>query len=367
MTYFLISFLVSMAFTFVGMPLLLHLCKVRGLYDMPNDRKLHSNKIPRLGGVFFAPAMLLGLMAALAYMLWNNGSLPTFGGPTLFVSIGLFLIYLIGLIDDILGLNARIKFAVQFVSALLMPLCGLCLNNLYGLFGIYELPLYVGYPLTVFVSLLIINSVNLIDGIDGLAGSLSLISLGALALFFYDIQVVTYTIMAGGLMGSVLAFLYYNIWGRVERNTKTFMGDTGSLILGYALAFLCIKHAMHNPGQLPYRPDALMISYTLVLVPVFDLIRVAICRLLQGKSIFHADKTHIHHKLMAAGLTMHQALIAIIALSLFFIGINMAGLRMDMAAQWIILLDIAIYWGILATLKVCESIYSNSFGKQTEP
>ena len=133
MTYFLISFLVSMAFTFVGMPLLLHLCKIRGLYDMPNDRKLHSNK--RLGGVFFAPAMLLGLMAALAYMLWNNGSLPTFGGPTLFVSIGLFLIYLIGLIDDILGLNARIKFAVQFVSALLMPLCGLCLNNLYGLFG----------------------------------------------------------------------------------------------------------------------------------------------------------------------------------------------------------------------------------------
>ena len=67
--------------TFVGMPLLLHLCKIRGLYDMPNDRKLHSNKIPRLGGVFFAPAMLLGLMAALAYMLWNNGSLPTFGGP----------------------------------------------------------------------------------------------------------------------------------------------------------------------------------------------------------------------------------------------------------------------------------------------
>lgn len=352
--YPLIAFLVSLVVTTVGMPLLLRLCKSRGLYDMPNERKVHHNCIPRLGGAFFAPAMLLGVVVAFAVMLLMGIHLPEFGAPSFFILAGIFLIYLIGLVDDVLGLNARIKFFVQFVSALFMPVCGICLNNLYGLFGIYELPLWAGYPLTVFVSLLIINSINLIDGIDGLAGCLSFIALGIFAYLYYSLDVLSYSIMAMALMGTVLAFLYYNMFGKVNRNTKTFMGDTGSLILGYALSFFAIKLAMDKEPLLPYNPDSLLVSFTLLFVPVLDLIRVAIMRLLRGVSIFYADKTHIHHKLMATGLSMHGTLVAILSLQLFFIGFNFGARKMCLGTGWIMLMDILLFTGVILAVGICS-------------
>ncbi len=338
----------------VGMPLLLRLCKVRGLYDMPNDRKVHQNKVPRLGGVFFAPAMIVGLTAAFLMMILSGDGLPTFSAQVFFVSAGLFLIYLIGLTDDVLGLNARLKFLVQFVSALFLPLCGVCLNNLYGLFGVHELPLWAGYPLTVFIALLVINAINLIDGIDGLSSSLSLIALAAFTLLNYRIGGITSAILSAGLVGTVLAFLYFNMLGKVERNTKTFMGDTGSLILGYALAFFVIKYAMFDPS-LHNKPEPLLTSFTLLIVPTFDLVRVALARLRRGVSIFHADKTHIHHKFLAVGLSMHRSLAVILLLQLLFIALNPLLHTLNVDTIGIILVDIllfaAVQWGLNRKIK----------------
>lgn len=352
LSYTLISFFVSLAVTAVGMPLLLRLCKARGLYDIPNDRKVHHNKIPRLGGVFFAPAMLIGLVVAFIVMSGFVQTMPTFGMPTFFISAGIFLIYLIGLIDDVLGLKATVKFAVQFVSALFLPLCGVCLNNLYGLFGLYEIPLWLGYPLTVFLALLIINSINLIDGIDGLAASLSLLALAIFTWLFLRLEIVSYAMLGAGLCGSLLAFLYYNMLGSVERNTKTFMGDTGSLILGYALAFFAIKYAMDNTPLLPYRHNALLQAVTLLVVPTFDLVRVALGRIAHSVSIFHADKTHIHHKFLATGMSMHQALAAILLLQLAFIGLNVACTTMGLSAGAVLLIDIVAYTLVQLALNV---------------
>lgn len=339
--YPIIAFIISLAVTAISMPRLLSICKSRGLYDVPNSRKVHHNNIPRLGGTLFAPAMVIGIIGAFILMYAAGNNDLTFPPSTLIIGGGMFLIYLIGILDDLFGLNAKIKFLIQFVSALFMPLCDIYINNLDGLFGIYELPTFVAYPLTIFVALLIINAINLIDGIDGLASSLSLISFVVYTILFLNGKSILYSIMTAGLAGSIIAFIYFNIFGKVEKNTKTFMGDTGSLILGYAMAFFSIKYPMNQNATA--QPAALLISITLIIVPTFDLARVALTRLSHGVSIFHPDKTHIHHKFLDAGISMHSSLVAIIVLQLSFIFINLAAYNAGAGITTIVATDVMIY------------------------
>lgn len=321
--YILLAFLVSFVFTVLAMPRLLRFCKARGLYDMPNDRKVHKNKIPRLGGILFVPATVCGLLVVLFLSNHNpEPEVPIIKVSTLIIGGGVFLIYLIGVLDDLFGIRAGAKFLVQIVSALFMPFCGVLVNNLYGFCGVHAIPFWVGYPLTVFLILLIINAVNLIDGIDGLASGLSFIALACFFYFFAQMQVWSYLIFIAALGASVLAFMGFNLFGSPTRMTKTFMGDTGSLILGYTLAFLAIKYATYNTTVMPYRPAALLVSYTLLIVPVFDLTRVAFGRLSRHVGIFTPDKTHLHHLLLACGLSMHTALGCILGLQLAFSASN---------------------------------------------
>ena len=345
--YPLCAFVSSVIATFIVMPLLLDICKKRGLYDMPNDRKVHANKIPRLGGVVFAPAMLIGICIALGVMaLVGTKDIPTFKMSTLAILSGMFLIFCIGVLDDVLGLNARFKFLVQFIAALFMPLCGLYLNNLYGFMGIHEIPIWASYPLSVFISLLVVNSINLIDGIDGLASGLGVIALSVLFIAFYQLHITIYSIFTAALIGTVLVFMYFNLFGNVARNRKIFMGDTGSLILGYALAFLAFKYAMYNPHVLPYRSDALLLAYTILIVPTFDLIRVALARLKNGVSIFHADKTHIHHKFMAAGCSMRTALFLILGTQIGFCIANSVMHNLGVSSTIIVASNILVFCGL---------------------
>lgn len=338
-----VSFLVGLLTTMVCMPWLLKFCAKRGLYDMPNERKVHKNNIPRLGGAVFFPAVLVGMGASLGCMELLEAEPPMFTISTFVIVAGIFLIYLIGLLDDLLGLKATFKFGVQLIASLFMPLCGLYINNLYGFCGVYEISIWVSYPLTVFISLLIVNSINLIDGIDGLAAGLSLIALAAFTILFGRLHVVAYTIFSAGLMGTLLVFLYYNMCGRVERNTKTFMGDTGSLILGYALAYLTFKYAMDKPELLPERQNPLLVSLSLLVVPMLDLGRVAIWRICRGVPIFHADKTHIHHKLMECGLSMHGALGVILGLQLLLLSVTLVLLHIGLMPTWIVIVVVLCF------------------------
>lgn len=348
----IIAFLVSGIFAAVTMPWLLRLCKVKGLYDLPDERKVHHNNIPRLGGAVFVPSILVGMSAAI-YILWGiDGSFPPFHPSTFAMVTGVFIIYLIGLLDDILGLRASFKFAIQLATALFLPFCGLYVNNFYGLFGLYEVPLWVGYPLTIFLCLLIVNSVNLIDGIDGLASGLSTIALLVFTILFGRLHVLVYTLLTASLMGALVVFMYYNLRGRVERGTKIFMGDTGSLILGYALAYLVMKYAMSNYVVLPHRPHALMVSCTLLLIPIFDLVRVALTRLYHHVGIFHPDKTHIHHLFMVAGCSMRAALLWILGLQLAFMAINFTLLLFtSVNPTFILVLDVVLFALLIRMLQ----------------
>lgn len=356
--YPLAAFLVSALAAFWGMPWLLRFCQRRGLYDLPNERKIHHNKIPRLGGALFMPCAVMGMVIAFSLMQLIDGQFPNITLSTFIIFSGIFLIYLVGLLDDVLGLPARIKFIIQFIASLFLPLCNLYINNLYGFLGIYEIPMWIGYPLTILVCLLVVNSINLIDGIDGLASGLSMMALLAFSIVFFRMQVITYAVFSLALIGAVLVFFYYNMFGKPEKMTKTFMGDTGSLILGYALSYLSIKLAMNNDDILPYWPAALLTSYSLLLVPTFDLIRVAIGRLRKRTSIFHADKTHIHHKFLAAGWSMHATLMAILVLQLFFCGMNFGLYLAGVEYTWIVAADVVLFAGVHVTLnrKVARSL-----------
>ncbi len=339
--YPLVSLVVSMSVTAAAMPLLLKVCRSKGLYDLPGERKVHHNNIPRLGGILFVPSMVAGVCVSLLCM--ENLDTLTFKAESFILYSGFLLIYLIGVADDLYGMKAGVKFVIQFVASLFLPLCGVEINNLYGFFGIYALPSLVSYPLTVLVTLLVVNSINLIDGIDGLAAGLSILALSAFTVLFFNLGVIGYTLISCGLLGSVIVFFYFNMFGRPERHTKTFMGDAGSLMLGYALAYLGMKYAMYRPELLPVRPFALFVSYTLLLLPTFDLIRVALGRLCRRVSIFHPDKTHIHHKLMELGCSMHQALRVLLGLYVFFGLFNGSLYFLEVSVEWIVLADVLIF------------------------
>ena len=319
------AFLLSTLCGFLFIPALLSFCKKKNLYDMPNQRKVHKCLVPRLGGIAFMPSMLISFFIVTLIMGSQAvDSKITISTWTLGLLISLLLVYGVGIVDDLIGLDAKVKFVIQIVASAILPLCGLYINNLYGLFGLHEIPFYIGFPLTVLVFVFIDNAMNLIDGIDGLAASLSILALAGFLYSFMHNGLVVYAVLIAGLVGVLTAYLYFNVFGKAEKNRKIFMGDSGSLTLGFILAFLFVKTSMHNPSVMPFSTTRVILAYSLLIVPTFDVVRVVIHRLRIGKPIFDADKSHIHHKLMTAGLSQHLTLATILLLELCFVAINLS-------------------------------------------
>lgn len=338
------SFTVAALVTMVLMPWLLHLCYKREIFDLPDSRKVHKNSIPRLGGIVFAPAVIIGFLAAITFVhTFQPGSFSTLSYSTVYIGSGALVIYLIGIFDDILGCSAKLKFCIQLAAACSLPACGLYIDTLYGLLGITTLPLWIAYPLTVFIILLIVNAINLIDGIDGLAAGLSLIALTAYGYLFGKIEANGFVYLCASFCGTLLAFLYFNLFGTTEKQTKTFMGDSGSLLLGIVLAYFTMKYVMEDSRTLSHRPDGLLMAFTLLLVPCFDLCRVACCRLIRHRGIFEPDKTHLHHKIMAAGVSMRKTLLLILCLQIGYILLNRIMYHVGISMEWIILADIILF------------------------
>ena len=318
------SFLLSLCCGFFFIPAILNFCRTHKLYDLPNARKVHRHAIPRLGGIAFLPSMLLAFMFCILALHYMEGTTPLRVSLwTYSVMVGTVIVYAIGVVDDMIGLNAKMKFPVQILAAALLPLSGLYLNDLYGLAGIHQLSPMAGSLLTIFVIVLIVNAFNLIDGIDGLAACLTLIALSGYLFCFIREELWIYCIMISGLMGVLVAYLYFNLFLSERHKKKIFMGDSGSLTLGYVLAFLFVKFSMNNADVPPFYNENRMLTYSLLVVPCFDVIRVFLVRLRNGRPLFHADKNHVQHKIMRTGMTQHQTLILIIFMQLGFIALNM--------------------------------------------
>lgn len=340
----LASFGLSVLFGLMIIPLIVRFCRRKGLYDHPDMRKIHKTNIPRLGGISFFPTMMLAAFVVIMAHGQNTGidNKIAFSRWTLTFFISILIVYGIGIVDDILGLGAKTKFTGQAIAALLLPLSGLYVNYLYGFMGIGEIPFWLGLPLTVFVIVFACNAINLIDGIDGLSAGLSFIALSGFLVCFMSDGLFYYSVLIAGLMGVLAAYAYFNIWGKPEKKTKIFMGDSGSLTLGFILGFLFVKYVMVNPQSTIFHDDAFSVAFTLVIVPMFDVVRVSLARMSHHRHIFKADKNHIHHKLMRAGLTQHQTLCTILAMALLFIAVNFLLVRY-LGVTWIVMVDVVLW------------------------
>lgn len=340
--YTIIPFIISLVCGLMLIPGIQKFCIKNNLYDLPNARKIHKCSVPRLGGTCFIPSMLIAAAFSIIIYRASNGQRIEISLWSCMFIVSLTLIYSVGLIDDIVGVKPRTKFLAQIAAASLLPISGLYINDLYGFAGLHEIPFIIGAPLTVLVIVFIDNALNLIDGIDGLAGSIGVIALMGFLFCFMRENIFTYSAMIAGFIGVLMAFLYFNIFGKAENNSKIFMGDSGSLSLGFILGFLVIKFTKNDTAIMPYRSDSLLIAYTLLIVPCFDVIRVIITRLRQHRPLFKADKCHIHHKLLRCGLTQHQALACILSLQIGFFVLN-AILHPLISLTAIVVTDIVVY------------------------
>ena len=341
------SFLAAVIVTAVGLPLIIKACRRLKYFDFPDERKVHRIPVPRLGGMIFMPAAVVGLFVASWVQVLLGGEEFVFGVSTIAMMFGALIIYMIGFIDDRYGMKASHKFVIQIVAALILPLCNLVITDLNGIFGLHQIPFGIGYVLTVVAILTIVNAINLIDGIDGLSSGLCILILMAYTFLFTETLAIAS--LNAAIVGSLVVFWCFNVFGKVG-GQKIFMGDAGSLFLGYVCAYMSIKSLMRPIAPEDCGEKQMLISITLLFIPVVDVVRVALQRRFTGHGIFEPDKTHIHHILMNAGLSMHAALACILILFLLLCGINYALWQCHFSMALIVIMDFAIYtlvWGVV--------------------
>ena len=303
------------------------------LFDVPDERKVHKRPVPRLGGVSFFPVILFALcMFSALRLLMGHGpdesKTDQLVCELLFLVSGLTLLYIIGIADDLVGVRYRRKFLVQVVSAAMFPLSGIYINNFYGLFGVFMVPAEVGIPLTMLLVVFITNAINLIDGIDGLASGLSMVALVVFGVMFVHYQMWSYGMLAFVTVGVIIPFFSYHVFGSASMGRKVFMGDTGSLTLGFILSFCVIRYCMYEPGMLlTVKSSPVLVSFSVLMVPCLDVIRVVLRRARNRKPLFMPDRSHIHHKFLAMGFSPRKALVTILLMSACFGVFTLVGIR----------------------------------------
>jgi UDP-N-acetylmuramyl pentapeptide phosphotransferase/UDP-N-acetylglucosamine-1-phosphate transferase len=348
MTYliYLTVLLFSAGLTSVVIPFTLRISEKKRLFDAPDDRKVHTTPTSRLGGIAFVPVIIaafnLGIGLCFHFALHIDMT-PFEQISCLF--IGLTFLYFLGFCDDLIGVRYSWKFCVQIIAACLFPISGLWINSLGGLFGIYAIPAWIGIPLTLFVVVYITNAINLIDGIDGLASGLSCITLlvvGSLSLFHHQ---TFFILITAATIGVLLPFLYHNIFGSVNHHGKLFMGDTGSLTLGYILSFFVLSFSHSTPEFDAPEHGSQWIIFSSLIIPLFDVVRVVFTRFRDRRPPFLPDKNHIHHKFLSAGLSVIRTLISLLLISLLFVVLNYF-LNQYIQITFVLLLDIVLWIGI---------------------
>ncbi len=304
--YLLLAAMLAFFTTHGTIPAVIRVAREKHLLEEPNGRSSHVQKTPCLGGIaIFASLAIVFLLVAHLY--------PATAGKSHLILPSLIILFFIGLKDDILVIDPYKKLVAQLIAAGLLIACAnVRIGSLFGLFGVYELPYLVSFALTVFIFVVVINSYNLINGVDGLAGSLGVLSALAFGVYFYTIGLAWATVLCATLIGSLLSFLSFNFSAR----NKVFMGDSGSLIVGFVLAILAITFIQVNETSNLYPiSNAPTVAVILLAIPLFDALRVFSQRMIAGRAPFRADRNHVHHFLVDSGLSHGQTTLVLSGLS----------------------------------------------------
>lgn len=364
----ILTFAISAAIGWFAIPRIVIIAKIKRLFDEPNSRKVHKGAIPRLGGLSFFPAALFSFafVLGLRYYYGYDISLDLqveLLTEFLFVMAGMLILYFVGMADDLIGVGYRNKFVAQIFAAVCLVFAGVTVFDLQGLFGVYRLPFAMDALLTIAVVVLTVNAFNLIDGVDGLCSGLGTIILTTLGILFIYYQLFVYAMFAFGMVGVLIAFFQYNVLGT---RLKVFMGDTGSLTLGYMIVFLGLKFVnLENTTFIASGLNStLAILAGLLFVPVFDTCRVFVSRISRGKSPFFPDKNHVHHKLLQLNRTHLQSTGILLLMEAGFILMNFALAELaGLGINWILLIDILLGVGVNVTLNRLIGRYGRELGE----
>jgi UDP-N-acetylmuramyl pentapeptide phosphotransferase/UDP-N-acetylglucosamine-1-phosphate transferase len=313
-----LGFLFSFLITFFSIPTILKISRKKNLMDEPGVRSSHLRKIANLGGV--AIFYSIGICAPIfAYELFDLYK---------FLFASLVILLYVGVMDDIVVMRAYKKLVAQIVVSCLVVIgSDIRIRNLFGIFGIYEINYFVSVIFSIITFIILINAFNLIDGIDGLAGGYSLVCSALFGISYYRLGSYNYplVVLSVIIIGSVMAFLFYNLSS--YRTNKIFMGDTGSMLLGFLLAFTSISFIdIFIDKNIPNIPryhlkSAPVVAVAILILPIVDTLNVIIIRLINKKSPFDADKNHIHHRLLKLNLTHKRSSAYIISYYLFIVGL----------------------------------------------
>jgi len=307
----ILSFITAFALTYLAIPSIINIAHKKNLVDEPGERRSHTISTPSLGGIGIFVGMIFSII------LWTPFN---FFGDLQYILCAFIIIFLIGAKDDIDPISPAKKLLGQlFAAAILVFIANVKLTSLYGILGVYEIPPIWSGILSMFTILVIINAFNLIDGINGLSGSLGTLISITLGTWFFMIDRIEIAIVAFALAGSTIAFLKYNF-----TPAKIFMGDTGALLLGTVCSILAILFIeLHNEVDIMGSPYAFKaapsVAIGILILPLFDTLRVFITRIIKGKSPFFPDRRHIHHLLIDSGLTHMQATGTLVLVNLMFI------------------------------------------------
>jgi UDP-GlcNAc:undecaprenyl-phosphate/decaprenyl-phosphate GlcNAc-1-phosphate transferase len=307
----ILAFAGAVIITWYFIPRIIKVVNKHQLTDKPGKHKIHNQEIPTLGGIAIFAGFTIGLLLAI------NG----YNSYISYIMVAVMLLFFIGVTDDLLHINPRKKLLGEIGIAIIVALfTDLRFTNLHGFLGISAIPAIPSYLISIFIIVLIINAFNLIDGIDGLAASTGIIASLAFGSWFILSKDYGYTIMAVALLGSLLVFIRFNF---TSGQNKIFMGDTGSLVIGFILAVFAIHfNEMNAAGTSVHRLDSSpSVSIAILIVPLFDTLRVIALRTLDHQSPFVADNRHIHHMMLRAGFTHLRATLYISLFNILIIAV----------------------------------------------
>ena len=289
MSAFFYACITALLCSFLLMPLLARFLRRRHILDEGGHRRIHKGFVPSMGGIIICVSFLFSMLLWIPIDSISNRR---------FELAAIALMFFTGIRDDMEPLRPLYKFFVQIIAAIIVVVAGdMYIHSFYGLFGIYEIPELLGCVISVLFIIFITNAFNLIDGIDGLAASIAVLAFSFLSVWFYlagyEIEILRMACVIGALVG----FLYYN-W----QPASIFMGDTGSLVIGFILSTSALTFISANgslPEDVSYKfPAIFSAGLAVVLLPLFDTVRIFILRTKQGKSPFLPDKQHLHHVLL---------------------------------------------------------------------
>lgn len=322
-----LSFIVG----FYAIPVIITVATQKKLYDIPNERKIHTTPISSLGGLGIFVAFMMGLLVATDVTTSVKGFQ--------YLIAAFMVIFFFGIKDDILVLSPIKKFIGQIIVACILVFkAKLVITNMHGFLGIHAITYTSGCLLTLFTIIVIMNAYNLIDGVDGLAGTVSVITSAVFGFFFWINGDIFYSVLAFSFAASVFSFLIYNY-----SPAKIFMGDTGAMLSGAVNAILVIHFISTAKSATVFPIEAApAMGFGILLMPLLDTLRVFALRMIHGRSPFYPDRNHLHHFLLDRGFSHTQVTLTIGASSIAFIFLTF--LALPIGVTWVILLQIVVFF-----------------------